>query len=228
MSRSTEYNRYLSMKMRVAIVATCIFAILIPRLTMAQEANVAGLVIDYGDNRVSYAIIPFEEERINGVDLLNRSGLDIVTVGFGGMGDAVCQIDDTGCPVDECRARMCQTSDPDSAFWQFSKLSGDGTWQLVATGASGARVQDGDIYGWSWTGTDPDLPVLSIDELAARAGGDLDSLGGNALLQTEGGETGESGNVFSLTSILAVGVVVVGAGFLVLRSRRPASSRNAG
>src|SRR5690554_6522959 len=98
-------------KTRIAMLAVCVLVALSIGQASAQEANVAGLIIDYGDGRMSYALVPFEEEQINGVDLLDRSGLDIVSVGFGGMGDAVCQIDDTGCSVDDCRTRMCQSSD---------------------------------------------------------------------------------------------------------------------
>ena len=210
--------------MRIAVLAVCILAALLPSATVAQEANAAGLIVTYGDGRVSYVVVPFEEERINGVELLERSGIDVVTVGFGGLGDAVCQIDDTGCSVDNCRSRMCQTSDRESPFWQFSKLSDEGEWQFVATGASGARVENGDIYAWSWTGTEPDLPVLSIDELADRAGGDLESLGSDALLRTEGGEIGEDGGdgAIGYASIAAVAAVVIVGGLLVIRSRRTA------
>lgn len=205
---------------RIAVVAMCVH-LLLPFTGYAQQANAAGLIVDYGDGRVSYVVVPFEEEQINGVELLDRSGIDVVTVGFGGLGDAVCQIDDTGCSVEDCRSRMCQTSDRESPFWQFSKLSDDGEWQFVATGASGAKVQDGDIYAWSWTGTQPELSVLSLDELADRAGGDLSSLGDTALLRTEGGETGNDNDEgIGYASIAVVAGVALVGGLLVLRSRR--------
>lgn len=209
---------------RVAVLAMCVIVMLLPGPAGAQEQHVAGLIVDYGDGRVSYAVVPFEEERINGVDLLNRSGLDIVSLGFGGLGDAVCQIDDTGCSVEDCRSRMCQTSDRESPYWQFSKLSDDGTWQFVATGASGARIEDGDIYAWSWTGTDPDLPVLTMNELTERAGGDPDASGAlQTSLRTEGGETGSEGSTVDIVTVAVVAGVVVVAGFLVVRARRSAS-----
>lgn len=206
---------------RIAFVAMCV-VVLLTGTAWAQSPNVAGLIVDYGDGRVSYAVVPFSEDRVNGIDLIERSGLDLVSVGFGGLGDAVCQIDDTGCPVEDCRSRMCQTADQESPFWQFSKLSDEGEWQFVATGGSGAHIQDGDIYAWSWTGTDPDLPVLSMDELADRAGGDLESLDDSqALLRTEGGETGgDDDQTIGYASIALVAGIVLLAGFLVLRARR--------
>lgn len=188
----------------------------------AQQPNVAGLIVDYGDGRMSYAVIPFEEEQINGLDLLNRSGLDVVTVGFGGLGDAVCQVGNTGCSVDDCRTRMCQTSDPESPFWQFSKLGAGGEWQFVATGASGANVRDGDIYAWSWVGTTPTLPVMTIDELTERAGGDPAGNGNlQAYLRTEGEEPGGDDGGTGVLAVAAIGVVLIAAVLLMLRSRVP-------
>lgn len=206
----------------IAVVAMCVLFLFPNAAALAQQVNVAGLIVDYGDGRVSYAVVPFEEDVINGLDLLHRSGLDVVTVGFGGLGDAVCQVEDTGCPVDDCRKRMCQTSDPESPFWQFSKLGGDGEWLFVATGASGAKVNDGDIYAWSWVGTTPTLPVMTIDELTERAGGEPGGSGNlQAFLRTEGDSPGNDDSGTGMIAIGAIGVVMVAAIFLVLRSRLP-------
>lgn len=185
----------------------------------AQERHVAGLVVDYGDGRVSYAAVPFEDDEISGLDLLLESGLDVVSVGFGGLGDAVCQIDDTGCSVDDCRTRMCQTAERESPFWQFSKLE-DGEWLFVATGASGAKVRDGDIYAWSWTGVEPDLPVLTLQELQERAGGDpLNEAEPRAMLATIGGDemADEPAPRMGRLAAAALGTVLTVAVLLVLR-----------
>lgn len=207
---------------RIAL-AILIMAFLPAARVAAQDAHLAGLVVDYGDGRMTFAVIPFAEDQINGIDLLDRSGLDVVTVGFGGLGDAVCQVDDTGCPVGDCRTRLCQTSDPDSPFWQFSKLDGE-EWRFVATGASGAVVRDGDIYAWSWTGTPPELPLLTMSELIERAGGDPARDLPEALLRTEGQPAGkeEEGDWLSREPLAAAGLGAVGvlAVIFVLRSRR--------
>lgn len=167
-------NRRWAPTSRLVLAGAFVIAILLAQFAVVSAAgvNVAGLIVDYGDGRVSYAWVPFSEEEISGVDLLERSGLDVVTVGFGGMGEAVCQIDDTGCPVGECRRRMCQTSDPESPFWRYSRQAEDGTWGLAATGASGAKVRNGDVDAWAWAGGDIDLPAMTIDEIARRAGAD--------------------------------------------------------
>lgn len=163
---------------RWALLALCLLGLLLGRsgTVLATDVHVAGLVVDFGDGRISYAWVPFTEDEISGVDLLERSGLDVVTVSFGGMGDAVCQIDDTGCPVGDCRKRMCQTSDPESPFWRYSRQSGGGEWTFAATGASGAKVRDGDVDAWVWTGKDVELPAMTIDDIATRTGADPASL----------------------------------------------------
>lgn len=205
-------------RMRVAMLAAGVLLLLGILPVHAQVPNVAGLIVDYGDGKVSYAVIPFDEEEINGLDLLNRSGLDVVSVGFGGLGDAVCQVGDTGCSVDDCRTRMCQTSDRESPFWQFSKLEND-EWLFVATGASGAKVRDGDVYAWSWTGTEPELPVMTLDDLVERAGGDPRSADEpQAFLRTEGGEISEDdGGRLGPMQVGALGTVLTLAILLVLR-----------
>lgn len=211
----------IAMRMRAAVLAAGILVLLALQPVLAQDLSVAGLIVDYGDGRVSYAVVPFEEDEINGLDLLNRSGLDVVSVGFGGLGDAVCQVSDTGCSVDDCRTRMCQTSDRESPFWQFSKLE-DEEWLMMATGASGAKVTDGDIYAWSWTGTPPDLPVITLDALAERAGGDpLAQEEPRAFLRTEGGEIAvDDGPGLGPVEIGALGAVAGVSVLLVLRVMR--------
>lgn len=166
------------MRARLLALVACAL-LMIPgqfAVVSATEFNVAGLIVDYGDGRTSYAWVPFPEDEISGIDLLERSGLDVVVVGFGGMGDAVCQIDDTGCPVDDCRQRLCQTSDPESPFWRFLRQTDDGEWALAATGASGATIRNGDINAWVWSGSDVDLPTVTIDEIGERAGADTSAM----------------------------------------------------
>ncbi len=133
------------------------------------ESNEAALVIDYGDGTVTYAVVPFAEASVSGYELLRASGLSLVSIPFGGLGEGVCSIEEKGCSVADCR-RLCQTSDPDSPFWKYFGLGDEGTWQGHSRGASGTTVAPGDIEGWSWTGTEPSLPVLSFAEISELAG----------------------------------------------------------
>lgn len=143
-----------------------------PVSAATEPVHVAGLVVDYGDGAMTYAWIPFTEDEISGVDLLEKSGLPVLTVGFGGMGDAVCKIVKTGCDVSACRLRLCQTADHSSPFWQYLRLGPDGIWSKQPLGGSQSKVTDGAIDAWVWAGSDamPALPVLSLSSLAEQAG----------------------------------------------------------
>ncbi|HEV2065723.1 MAG TPA: hypothetical protein VGR08_02725 [Thermomicrobiales bacterium] len=130
-----------------------------------DHINVAGLMIDYGDGRVSYALVAFTEESLSGVELLRRSGLPIVTVPFGGLGEGVCSIDAVGCDPGACRRRLCQSADRESPFWQYLRQAEGGSWSPAVLGASHADVDDGDVDAWSWSGTPPDLPPMSVTSM---------------------------------------------------------------
>ena len=156
----------------LAITLSILLGAGMPASAATEPVHVAGLVVDYGDGAMTYAWIPFSEDEISGVDLLERSGLPVLTVGFGGIGDAVCKIVKTGCDVSACRLRLCQTADHSSPFWQYLRLGPDGVWSKQPLGGSQSKVTDGAIDAWVWAGSDsmPVLPVLSLDSLAKQAG----------------------------------------------------------
>lgn len=227
-----RHNR-LGNTVRYALVLLCVLGLVASRFVAvsAEDINVAGLIVDYGDGRISYAWVPFAEDEISGVELLERSGLDVVTVGFGGMGDAVCQIDDTGCPVGDCRKRMCQTSDPESPFWRYSRQTDSGDWVMAATGASGASVQDGDVDAWVWSGTEVDLPAMSIDDIAGVTNADASLLQEStdvpdAELVTEGEFNLGDDDVSLQEQIGPTIVIVVVAGIAVVWVRRRQASQS--
>ncbi|MGC4190572.1 MAG: hypothetical protein QM589_04960 [Thermomicrobiales bacterium] len=139
--------------------------------------DVAGLVISYGDGAYSYATVPLDGEQIDGVALLERSGLTVLAIGFGGYGQGVCKIEVVGCDVSACRTRLCQTADSNSPFWRYL-LVGDSGWVMSPLGASGVKVEAGQIYGWAWAGGQglpADVPFLSLDDVMARSGFDPDA-----------------------------------------------------
>lgn len=98
---------------------------------------------------------------ITGLAALEATGLNLVIGNFGDAGQAVCGIDETGCPADDC---FCS-----SKFWSYETWS-DGSWQPYPSGPAGIEVKPGSIEGWHWTefGTDslPPAPALAS---AARA-----------------------------------------------------------
>lgn len=210
--------RLMNIGVHIAAVAMCILA-LIPATAFGQDsAYEAGVIVDYGDDRITWIWIPFEEPETRLIDLLQSTELEMVTVGFGGLGEGVCQIDDTGCPVGDCRQRLCQTNSA-SPFWRIMRLNGD-EWVFSSSGVSGSVVNDGDIYALSWSSENPDLPVLDVEELAANAGADRNASNPVAAMHTEGESAREDSSSASWApAIGAVGVVVVAAGVLVLRAK---------
>ena len=157
----------------MTIIATAVLLLLasFPHAASASGAlNHAGLVIRHGDGRLIYAYIAFPEESITGVELLRRSGISLVTIGFGGLGEGVCTIDDEGCPASDCRKKVCQGNGPDAPFWQYFRQTAPGDWRSLSLGASSTKVHDGDIDGWSWTGHDAGIPAVSMADVLHLTG----------------------------------------------------------
>jgi energy-coupling factor transport system permease protein len=137
-----------------------------------DDLNQAGLVVRDAEGRITYAWVPFAEEEISGIELLKRSGIPVVTVGFGALGEGVCSIGGQGCGVAECRRTVCQGSSASAPFWQYFRQNPDNPaeWTWLVLGASATDVRDGDVFGWSWTADEPGLPPLPAPEIAALAG----------------------------------------------------------
>lgn len=157
----------------LSLAALLAALLLSPAPTLADDAfNHAGLIVRDGEGRTTYAWIPFAEEEIDGVALLKRSGIPVVTVGFGALGEGVCSIAGQGCGVAECRRNVCQASAADAPYWQYFQQdpTNPAHWEWQVLGASASDVEDGDVFGWSWTASDPGLPAISPRDVANLAG----------------------------------------------------------
>jgi len=111
--------------------------------TSSASLNQAGLVITFGDGRTLTYCIEFAEETITGLELLQRSRLQLVISNAGG----VCRIEEEGCqdPVDcfcKCKGGSC-------AYWVYYQYK-DGAWLYSPVGAGGRTVRNGDADGWAW------------------------------------------------------------------------------
>src|SRR5215208_2114916 len=103
----------------ISLAALLAGVLLAPRPTLADDGiHHAGLVVRDAEGRITYAWVPFMEEEINGIELLRRSGIPVVTVGFGALGEGVCSIAGQGCGVAECRRNVCQGSVADAPYWR--------------------------------------------------------------------------------------------------------------
>lgn len=136
----------------------------------AQPVQRAGLIVRYGDGSTATACVTFTEPQINGVDLLQRSGLPLVVQQMG-LGAAVCKIGNEGCdyPRTGC---FCGRENGRAVYWAFStRRAGSADWEYAPLGAGSVTVQDGDIHGWAWgvgdanSGAQP--PLLSLETICA-------------------------------------------------------------
>lgn len=190
----------------------------------------AGLVIDDGDGEKTYAWIPLPDNPISAMELINKSGLDVITVGFGGLGEGVCSIERTGCDPTECRSTLCQTGERNSPFWNFLVQDEDGSWRTAPLGGSAVTVEPGDIVGWVWTGERPEdaLDSITMAGLRDRAG-DPDPDSGVALSRP-GQADADTENATSWLALVSSGVIIgvsaLVAGIAVFRTRR--SQRTSG
>ncbi len=132
---------------RAAVVATT-YA---PRCSATNAASAslhhAGLVVTFGDRHTQAFCIEFSEDTISGLQLLQRSGLPLVTSSASGLGAAVCSIDGEGSndPTNcfaSCTGGTC-------AYWAYYRFV-DGAWNFSQLGAAQRIVHDGDIDGWAW------------------------------------------------------------------------------
>lgn len=187
----------------------------------------AGLIVQHGDGTMTYAVVAFPEETISGIALLQRSGIEYLSVPFGGLGEGVCQIEREGCEATECRRTVCQAT-RSSPYWQYLDQSADRSWRAAPLGASGSKVSDGEVLAWSWSAGPPSLPGLDLPAVGADAGLDpaqLASLGQQgdlrAVVRSGVADVGDALDPMTLLSgILAVTVVAgVGCGLLVRRRR---------
>jgi hypothetical protein len=187
----------------------------------------AGIVIHPGDGTVTYAYVPLDEP-VSGIELLRLSGISLVTVGFGGLGEGVCQIEESGCDVGPCRVRLCQTGDRNSPYWRYFQQDESGVWVASPLGGSATKIAPGEIDGWSWTPDEGGLPGVELVDIPtlARAGTDL---GAPHFAQYDANgvfvKPGASTTLTSNSTYLLVGAILAGVALFALLLRfRPRSA----
>lgn len=178
------------MSKKVVILAVILFLVSLVTAVSAQnnqDDNQAALVISLADGEVISRCVSFPEAEISGWDLLQRADL-AVAVDASGLGTAVCQIEDTGCPANNCFCQ-CRGGD-DCEYWSFW-LQQDGQWRYSQAGAALVTVRHGDVQGWSWgpgsPNEAPEPPPLTFADVCRPAAPESDSEG--LMVGDEGFET---------------------------------------
>ena len=212
----------------IALVPTMTAGAAQPAEGTAAPIHRAGLVVQHGDGAMTWAVVAFPEESISGLDLLQRSGIDFLSVPFGGLGEGVCQIEREGCEVSSCRRTVCQAT-RSSPYWQYLDQAPDRAWRAAPLGASGSRVDDGDVLAWAWSAGSPVLPALDLNSVAAAAGLDQNQLasigqpdGSVAVVRSGVVDGNDPASTPALIGGVGALIVLAGAGggLLLVRRRR--------
>jgi hypothetical protein len=116
----------------------------------ADGPNQVALIVVHGDGSVITRCVEFAEDEISGYDVLDRSGLDLNIEPSGGVGAAVCRLDNEGCtfPAEPC---FCQCAGGGAAciYWSYWHFI-EGSWQYSGLGTTNYTVGHGDVEGWVW------------------------------------------------------------------------------
>jgi len=119
--------------------------------TAATYTSHVTLVVEHGDGRVVGLCIGFDGSTIGGEEVLQASGLEYATGGYGSLGEAVCQIDHEPASYTSC----LPASGP---YWAVFVARGGGAWEDAASGISSLSFASGDAEGFRYDpqdGADP-------------------------------------------------------------------------
>jgi hypothetical protein len=133
-----------------------------PCAAAAYSSHVT-LVIEHGDGGVVGLCVGFDGTSISGEEILQASGLEYATAGYGSLGDAVCQIDDEPAAYSSCLPSG-------GSYWVVFVSRGGGSWQTAGSGISTLTFASGDAEGLrydSQSGVDP--PPASPAGICAAA-----------------------------------------------------------
>jgi hypothetical protein len=122
--------------------AAAIAAALLAAHPVHAAVHHAALVIQHTSGSFITRCVAFAEEQINGLQLVQRSGVEYEAQDFGSIGSAMCQLDQEPLTVPP----GCFGSGP---YWQYFHRQGAG-WQASVVGASSSVLHDGDMDGWRY------------------------------------------------------------------------------
>jgi len=133
----------------------------------AVTGTQVGLVITPAEGEVTTVLASVTGDGATALDALAASGVDLV-VADTDFGPAICAILTVGQPIDNC------FGDAEGRFWSFFILGDAGEWEAAQVGAGGYPVSDGEVLGFSWTGSDANYnplvvpPVVTFAEIAGK------------------------------------------------------------
>ena len=122
-----------------------------PLCAQAAGTNHVAFVAESGVGPPIKVCIAFSTSTITAVDALQDSHVEYATESYGGLGQAVCQIDDVPPQYTQCLPSS-------GSYWVFFIARAGGAWSNSSMGISSATVSNGDAVGFRYdplTGADP-------------------------------------------------------------------------
>ncbi len=122
-----------------------------------------GLVVTFADGTTHTEIVTVPANA-TALDALRAAHLTIATADTS-FGPALCKINTTGCPADDC---FCDSAH----FWAYYHLSGT-AWAQAMEGAGAYVPANRAVEGFAWSGVDAQYnptvqpPVYTFDQLLA-------------------------------------------------------------
>ena len=181
--------------------------------TAATYPHHVALVVELGDGESVGRCVGFNASSISGEEVLQASGLEYATQGYGSLGQAVCQVDEEPAAYSTCLPSS-------GSYWALFTSRAGGAWQAGDVGISSLDFANGDAEGLRYdpeTGPDPAPP--SPAGVCAAAGSSAPASGGVA--SASPGAAGAGANPALIAAAAVFGVLLGLAGLqLVLRRRR--------
>lgn len=137
-----------------------------PACAAVDQPHHVAIVVEHGDGTIVTACVGFATDAISGIDALASSGIEYGTVGFGGFGQAVCQLDSEPATYPP----SCFSSS--GPYWAVFVARGGGPWTLSSVGVSSLSLHDGDGEGFRYdpqSGTSP--PPSAPGHCSSATGG---------------------------------------------------------
>ncbi|MEA3309939.1 MAG: hypothetical protein U9Q70_10565 [Chloroflexota bacterium] len=160
--------RQFSTRVRAAFTAGLLLCWLLTATSplLAQSAGPhAGLIIVIAGDEVLTRCLSLENEQLTGAELLRRADIPVLFSGGSGS-QAVCSLQEVGCPASDC---FCECKGTPCRYWVYYHRAADGSWAYSAVGASGWTLRAGDVDAWVWGDSSLAPPALTFAEICPAA-----------------------------------------------------------
>jgi len=115
-----------------------------PTCAFASGAHHVAVVVEHGGGAVRTACVAFDAVQLTGQQVMQLSGIEYATTSYGGLGNAVCQVDnEPGSYPPSCWTAT-------SPYWAMYVSRSGGAWAVSSQGVSSQQFRDGDALGWHY------------------------------------------------------------------------------